>query len=113
MTDTRVIVLVGSLRADSVNRKLAELLRDQASADVTLDLVDGLGELPFYNEDVDNEQDVPEAARLVYDDRGRAMVLFEDNWPLRFFGERNPTIELSPIPFDRPEAVAARDVKSA
>ena len=63
MSQTRVAVLIGSLRADSVNRKLAELLRDQAPDGVTLDLVDGLGELPFYNEDVDNEQDVPEAAR--------------------------------------------------
>ncbi len=53
--------------------------------------------------------DVPEAARLAYDDRGRAIVLFEDHWPLRFFGERNPSIELSAVPFDRPAAVAARD----
>jgi NAD(P)H-dependent FMN reductase len=62
MSDTRVAVLVGSLRADSVNRKLAELLRDQAPAGVTLDLVDGLAELPFYNEDIDTPDDVPAAA---------------------------------------------------
>ena len=62
MSDTRVAVLVGSLRTDSVNRKLAELLRDQATAGVTLDLVDGLGELPFYNEDVDVDGSVPAAA---------------------------------------------------
>ena len=72
MSQTRVAVLVGSLRADSVNRKLAELLRDQAPDGVTLDLVDGLGELPFYNEDVDNEQDVPEAARAIRDRVGAA-----------------------------------------
>ena len=53
MSETRVAVLVGSLRADSVNRKLAELLRDQAPEGVTLDLVDGLDRLPFYNEDID------------------------------------------------------------
>lgn len=62
MSDTRVAVLVGSLRTDSVNRKLAQLLRDQAPAGVTLDLVDGLGELPFYNEDVDVDGSVPAAA---------------------------------------------------
>lgn len=50
--------------------------------------------------------DAPDGARLVYDDRGRGMVLFSDQWPIRFFGERNPTIELSPIPFDRVAAVA-------
>jgi NAD(P)H-dependent FMN reductase len=53
MSDTRVAVLVGSLRTESVNRKLAELLRDQAPEGVTLDILDGLAELPFYNEDLD------------------------------------------------------------
>jgi NAD(P)H-dependent FMN reductase len=62
MSTTRVAVLVGSLRADSVNRKLAELLRDQAPEGVTLDLVDGLAELPFYNEDIDNADQVPQTA---------------------------------------------------
>lgn len=62
MSETRVAVLVGSLRADSTNRKLAELLREQAPAGVTLDLVDGLAELPFYNEDLDTEASVPAAA---------------------------------------------------
>jgi NAD(P)H-dependent FMN reductase len=62
MSQIRVAVLVGSLRADSVNRKLAELLRDQAPADVTLDLVDGLAELPFYNEDIDTVDGVPATA---------------------------------------------------
>jgi NAD(P)H-dependent FMN reductase len=62
MSQTRVAVLVGSLRADSVNRKLAELLRDQAPVGVTLDLIDGLAELPFYNEDIDITDGVPATA---------------------------------------------------
>ena len=57
-----VAVLVGSLRADSVNRKLAEILRDQAPEGVTVDIIDGLGEIPFYNEDLDNATDIPAAA---------------------------------------------------
>lgn len=72
MTDTRIAVLVGSLRADSVNRKLAELLRDQAPAGVTLDLVEGLGDLPFYNEDIDNDGDRPVAAAVFRDQVGSA-----------------------------------------
>ena len=60
---TRVAVLVGSLRADSVNRKLAELLRDQAPDGVTLDLVEGLDRLPFYNEDIDNGPTCPPRPR--------------------------------------------------
>ncbi len=50
---TRVAVLVGSLRADSLNRKVAEVLRDQAPEGVVLDIVPGLGELPFYEESLD------------------------------------------------------------
>ncbi len=61
---THVAVLVGSLRADSVNRQVAESLRDLAPAGVTIDIVAGLGELPFYNEDVDGET-VPETVTRV------------------------------------------------
>ena len=71
MSETRVAVLVGSLRADSVNRKLAELLRDQAPEGVALDLVDGLERLPFYNEDIDGE-DVPAAAAALRERVGGA-----------------------------------------
>jgi len=61
MSDTRVIVLVGSLRADSLNRKIAETLRDQAPAGVTVEIAENLEALPFYNEDLDGEN-VPAAA---------------------------------------------------
>ncbi|KAA1425580.1 NAD(P)H-dependent oxidoreductase [Nocardioides antri] len=62
MTDTtRVLVLVGSLRADSHNRRIAEAIRLQAPAGVVVDIAEGLGELPFYNEDIDGDH-VPEAA---------------------------------------------------
>ncbi|UMG93096.1 NAD(P)H-dependent oxidoreductase [Nocardioides sp. TF02-7] len=60
-TSTRVAVLVGSLRADSVNRRLAELLRDEAPPGVVVDIVDGLDRLPFYNEDIDGPE-VPAVA---------------------------------------------------
>jgi NAD(P)H-dependent FMN reductase len=65
-TLTRVAVLVGSLRADSINRKLAELLRDEAPEGVTLDLVESLDQVPFYNEDIDGET-VPDAAAALRD----------------------------------------------
>lgn len=64
MTDTRVLVLVGSLRADSHNRRIAEVIRAQAPAGVTVDIAEGLGELPFYNEDVDGEQAPEPVVRL-------------------------------------------------
>ena len=53
MTDTRVLVLVGSLRADSFNRRLAEAVQAQAPAGVVIDIAAGLGDVPFYNEDLD------------------------------------------------------------
>jgi NAD(P)H-dependent FMN reductase len=55
MSDINVLVLLGSLRSASVNRQLAELASESAPAGVTLQLFDRLGELPFYNEDIDNE----------------------------------------------------------
>ena len=58
---TRVAVLVGSLRNESVNRRIAESLRDQAPEGVEIDIIDGLGALPFYNEDIDAD-DVPAPA---------------------------------------------------
>ena len=62
MTDINIAVLVGSLRADSVNRRLAELLAARAPEGVTVDIVDDLGAIPFYNEDVDNPSAIPATA---------------------------------------------------
>lgn len=53
MADIKVLVLVGSLRAASINRQLAELAVEQAPDGVQLRIFDRLGELPFYNEDID------------------------------------------------------------
>ncbi|ANH38888.1 FMN-dependent NADPH-azoreductase [Nocardioides dokdonensis FR1436] len=64
MTSTRVAVLVGSLRADSLNRRLAEGLVASAPEGVELQIVDGLGDLPFYNEDIDGETPPAAAVRL-------------------------------------------------
>jgi NAD(P)H-dependent FMN reductase len=68
---TRVAVLVGSLRADSVNRQVAESLRNQAPAGVEIDIVDGLADVPFYNEDLDGAS-APAAATAVRDQVGAA-----------------------------------------
>ncbi|MGV0607415.1 NAD(P)H-dependent oxidoreductase [Mycolicibacterium sp. XJ1904] len=58
MSDTakaNVLVLLGSLRAASINRQLVELALEATPDGVRLDFFDRLGELPFYNEDIDNE----------------------------------------------------------
>ncbi|UUO00796.1 NAD(P)H-dependent oxidoreductase [Mycolicibacterium novocastrense] len=57
MSDTEnvnVLVLLGSLRAASINRQLVELALETAPDGVRLQFFDRLGELPFYNEDIDS-----------------------------------------------------------
>ena len=71
MSDTRVLVLVGSLRADSLNRKIAETLRAQAPDGVTVEIAESLDALPFYNEDLDGDN-VPAAAAALRDQVARA-----------------------------------------
>ncbi|MBO9520105.1 MAG: NAD(P)H-dependent oxidoreductase [Nocardioidaceae bacterium] len=68
---TRVAVLVGSLRADSVNRQVAESLRTQAPAGVEIEIIDGLGDVPFYNEDIDGAA-APAAATALREKVARA-----------------------------------------
>jgi NAD(P)H-dependent FMN reductase len=77
MADIKVLVLVGSLRAASVNRQLAELAVEQAPDGVELRIFDRLGELPFYNEDIDTP-DVAEpvvALRAAANEAGAALVV--------------------------------------
>lgn len=52
----KILVLVGSLRRDSVNRALAEVAADNAPAGVEVEVYNGLEKLPFYNEDLDTDQ---------------------------------------------------------
>lgn len=68
---TNVLVLVGSLRTDSLNRRIAEKLRELAPTDVTVEIAENLHELPFYNEDLDGEA-VPAAAADLRDRVSRA-----------------------------------------
>ena len=60
--EVQILALVGSLRAESVNRKIAELAADVAPDGVTVRIYPGLGDLPFYNEDLDTAGAVPAAA---------------------------------------------------
>lgn len=62
MADVKVLVLVGSLRAASVNRRLAELAVDAAPEGVTLSIYPGLADVPFYNEDLDTDEDLDTGA---------------------------------------------------
>jgi len=43
--------------------------------------------------------EVSSAARFATDSRGRPVILFSDEWSLRYFQERNPAMELARVPF--------------
>ncbi|MFA4929442.1 MAG: NAD(P)H-dependent oxidoreductase [Patulibacter sp.] len=62
MSNVRILALVGSLRAGSHNRQLAEAAVDAAPEGVEVEIFEGLTDIPFYNEDIDNDQDRPEGA---------------------------------------------------
>ncbi|KAA0091463.1 NAD(P)H-dependent oxidoreductase [Mycolicibacterium sp. P1-18] len=77
MADVKVLVLVGSLRAASLNRQLAQVATETAPAGVSLQLFDRLGELPFYNEDEDGDvvAEAVDALRLAAAEADAALVV--------------------------------------
>jgi NAD(P)H-dependent FMN reductase len=81
-SNIKVLALVGSLRAASINHKIAELAVVVAPDGVTVTVFEGLGELPFYNEDIDDAMnpDAPALApvvalRAAADDADAALVV--------------------------------------
>lgn len=64
MAQTTILTLVGSLRAASINRQLAQLAAESAPDGVVLNIYEGLDELPFYNEDIDTENPPAAVAAL-------------------------------------------------
>ncbi len=57
---TKIAVLVGSLRADSMNKKLADTLEEFSSSDVEFVHLD-ISEVPLFNQDL--EADVPASVK--------------------------------------------------
>lgn len=53
MSEIKIVALVGSLRTGSVNRQIAELAAQVAPEGVVVTVFDGLGEVPFYSDDID------------------------------------------------------------
>ncbi|MGG5173108.1 NAD(P)H-dependent oxidoreductase [Pseudarthrobacter sp. J1738] len=67
MSKSTVLTLVGSLRTESINRKLAETVKALAPENVEVTIADTLGDIPFFNEDIDVEGKVPAAAQALRD----------------------------------------------
>ena len=60
----RILALVGSLRAGSYNKQLAEAAVKYAPDGVDVDIFDNLADVAFYNEDIDRPGAVAAADRL-------------------------------------------------
>lgn len=56
----KIAVLVGSLRKASFNRKMANVLKTLAADALQLDIIE-IGQLPIYNQDLDDENTPPAA----------------------------------------------------
>lgn len=54
MAEIKVLALVGSLRAASLNRNIAELAVEVAPGGVAVTVFEGLADVPFYNEEIDD-----------------------------------------------------------
>lgn len=56
----KIAVIVGSLRKDSLNRKVAQALSSLAPSSLTLEFIH-IGDLPLYNQDLEESEHVPDA----------------------------------------------------
>lgn len=74
---TEVLVMLGSLRAASVNRQLAEAAAELVPQGIHIELFDRLGGLPHYNEDIDTADigDPVDALRQVSGRTGAVLVI--------------------------------------
>jgi NAD(P)H-dependent FMN reductase len=82
VAEVKVLALVGSLRAASLNRKIAELAVEVAPDGVAVTVFEGLADLPFYNEEIDDvmNTDAPplaavDALRAAAGDASAALVV--------------------------------------
>ncbi len=48
--------------------------------------------------DTDLKQSIPHGAALGIDEQGRKVILFQSEWSLKYFSEKNPSIKLSDSP---------------
>jgi chromate reductase, NAD(P)H dehydrogenase (quinone) len=72
----QILAISGSLRAASANTTLLKAAADLVPEDVTLNVYDGLGDLPPFNPDVDKDPPHPAVAEFRFQLRQSAGVIF-------------------------------------
>jgi chromate reductase, NAD(P)H dehydrogenase (quinone) len=60
----RLVAISGSLRAASLNTSVLQAAQRLASAGVSIEIFDGIGELPFFNSDLEAEELPQQVARF-------------------------------------------------
>lgn len=58
MAQFKIAVLVGSLRKESLNRKMAKTLISLAPESLSMEIIE-IGSLPLFNEDLDANHETP------------------------------------------------------
>lgn len=80
---TKIAILVGSLRKESLNKYLAEAIRERYQGNLDIDIAE-IGNLPFYNQD--DELEPPENVKLfkkqIAEADGVIIVTPEYNWSI-------------------------------
>lgn len=66
-----ILAIAGSLRRDSINRRLLTRLGDRAPAGVSFELFDDLNNVPLFSEDLEQPQ-APDGVRLLWTAVGKA-----------------------------------------
>jgi chromate reductase len=73
----RILAVSGSLRSESLNTSLLRAAIEAAPEGVTVELWEGLDELPLYDQDLDDRADLPESVRRLREAWGSAdAILF-------------------------------------
>ncbi|ATL72188.1 NAD(P)H-dependent oxidoreductase [Nocardia terpenica] len=118
MSQTRILALVGSLRSASINRQLAEAAAQTAPEGVEIDIYAGLGDIPFYNEDIDVPGEIPAAAQALRDAVAAAdgLLLFAPEYNGTIPAALKNAIDWASRPFgagsikDKPAAVVSASI---
>jgi chromate reductase len=73
----KILAVSGSLRAGSHNTELLRLAAAGAPEGVEVELWEGIGDLPPYDQDLEDDADLPQSVRRLRDDWGAAdAILF-------------------------------------
>jgi peptide chain release factor 3 len=94
MSKVPLLAAVGPLQFEVVQYRLESEYGAEARFEST-----GFITARWYRNNNGKELTLPYTASLARDMAGQPVVLFQDEWSLRYFSEKNPDVELSEIPF--------------